>query len=184
MNQNKKSMLLLAVVFILPVMLAKLALDYDWFNRGATNKGELLDPVLDFTAAYPQQADNTHWRLVYVVPASCDEACHNALFSINQVWLALGRETDRVKALAVVTEASDLPADMAEKYRNVESLSVNLQTVEKMFNPVGTDGIFIVDTLQNVILRYPLQAEQQQAVMHSREILSDVKKLLKLSRIG
>jgi hypothetical protein len=34
------------------------------------------------------------------------------------------------------------------------------------------------------MLRYPLQEQQEQAVMHSRDILADLKKLLKLSRIG
>jgi hypothetical protein len=34
------------------------------------------------------------------------------------------------------------------------------------------------------MLSYPLQIEQQQAVMSSRDLLADLKKLLKLSRIG
>ncbi len=43
---------------------------------------------------------------------------------------------------------------------------------------------FVADTLGNVILRYPLQTDKEQAILDSRDILSDMRKVLKLSRIG
>lgn len=44
------TMLALLAVFIVPVVLAKLALDNNWFNRAVTNKGELIQPVMDLSA--------------------------------------------------------------------------------------------------------------------------------------
>lgn len=182
---NKKIMIVLAVVFILPVVLAKLALEFEWFNRAATNKGALLDPVLDITPLYAETTPPSIWRLAYVIPQHCDEACKNAIFSIHQVWLALGREGDRVQALIITTENSDPTINSnINELDNIHQLSTRSQIIQKVFKQSSVDGIFVVDTLQNIILRYGLQQQKQQAVMHSREILADVKKLLKLSRIG
>ncbi|WP_416306842.1 hypothetical protein [Neptunicella sp. SCSIO 80796] len=182
---NKKSILLLALVFVVPVILAKLALELDWFNKGATNKGQLLDPVLDMSPLYPADSAPTIWRVVYIMPAQCEQRCQNALYSINQVWLALGRENERVSPVIITTASSDQSAiQQLESMPNLTLFSTNQQSIDRVFKDTATDGIFVVDTLQNIILRYDLQQEQQQAVMHSREILADVKKLLKLSRIG
>ncbi|WP_438865535.1 hypothetical protein [Neptunicella sp.] len=182
---NKKSMLILAVIFLLPVILAKLALEFDWFNKGVTNKGQLLDPVLDMTSLYPSDTAPAIWRIIYVMPAQCEQSCQNALYSLNQVWIALGRENERVNSLVLVTGTSDKEAvEQLKLMPNLKVLQTTEQSINQVFKDTATDGIFVVDTLQNIILRYDLQQEQQQAVMHSREILADIKKLLKLSRIG
>ena len=173
----------LLAVFVLPVILAKLALDYGWFNEAATNKGELLDPILSLGAMGVENSQK--WRILYVLPEKCEAQCENALYSINQVWLALGKEMDRAQAVAVATELSDKDKLIAlEQQSNISILKSQQQSVNQVFQQIPTDGIFVVDTLDNVILRYPLQLEQQQAVLHSREILADLRKLLKLSRIG
>ncbi len=182
-RSNKKTLILVLIAFVVPVILAKFALDQDWFNRGATNKGELLDPTLDFSAALDDLPPK--WRLVYVLPEECTAACENAIYSIRQVWLALGRETDRAEAMVLTTQNSDPQA--VEKLQNTKRLTlhaVNQNSVNKMFKGERGNGIFIVDTLNNAMLRYPVKAEKEAAVMDSRDMLSDVKKLLKLSRIG
>ncbi|MDN4502993.1 hypothetical protein QX776_11320 [Alteromonadaceae bacterium BrNp21-10] len=182
-NNNKKSMLLVAAIFILPVILAKFALELDWFNKAATNKGELLDPVLDMSALYSTEPPQV-WRILYTLPANCDDACQNAIYSVNQVWTALGKESDRAQPVIIVTEQSDAQARaQLSKLPNLTLLESDVDTVSSVFNS-ASQYIYIADTLQNVILRYPLHQQQQEAVLHSREILADVKKLLKLSRIG
>ena len=46
---SRKALIMLVAVFVLPVILAKIALDNDFFNRASTNRGELLQPTLDAT---------------------------------------------------------------------------------------------------------------------------------------
>lgn len=182
-KSNRTAFILLVVVFVLPVILAKFALDNDWFNRGATNRGELLQPTLDMNSIIGEQSPS--WRIVYIMPAECDVKCENALYSIEQVWVALGKESDRAEAAIIATEESDAAklASLTEG-SNISLLMSNQQNVNQVFKDVPSDGIFILDTLNNAMLRYPLQEQQEQAVMHSRDILADLKKLLKLSRIG
>ncbi len=182
-KSNKVTVFLLVVVFVLPVILAKLALDNDWFNRGATNRGELLKTPIDMSEMLTESEPS--WRILYVLPSECSVECENALYSIEQVWVALGRESDRAQATVVVTEVSDAAKVAALKeQKHVTLLTVNQQNVNKVFKDLSASGIFLVDTLNNAMLRYPLQQEKQEAVMHSRDILADLRKMLKLSRIG
>jgi cytochrome oxidase Cu insertion factor (SCO1/SenC/PrrC family) len=181
LTSNRKMMLLVLLAFLLPVILAKLALEFDWFNKAATNKGELLEPVVDLSAL----DSHNKWRILYLLPEHCDEVCDNALYSINQVWKALGREQHRAEPVVLVTEHSDKARqDKLSEDSGIRRVRVEAEQISAVFKARPTDGIFLVDTLNNVILHYPVAAEKQQAVLDSRNILADLRKLLKLSRIG
>lgn len=188
-KKRSKIPLLLIVVFVLPVILAKLALDNDWFNKAATNRGELISPILNFMPILEQSEQPTteeaKWHILYVLPASCGEKCENALYSLNQIWIALGKESDRMSPMVISTPESD-PIKVGElmTHENLTLLKTDVKNVNKVFKDVATDGIFLADTLGNIMLRYPTNLEKQQAVMQSRDILADLRKLLKLSRIG
>jgi len=176
---SKKTLIIMVAVFVLPVILAKLALENDWFNQGATNKGALLQPTIDVSALL--EGTEAKWRLLYMLPEQCDAICENALFSINQVWLALGKESDRAQALVLYTENSDASAlAQLSEYANVQTLAVNNTS------PIMLEqkSVYIVDTLNNAMLYYQIDSDRDNAVMESRSMLADIKKLLKLSRIG
>jgi len=183
-NASKKTLILMVIVFVLPVVLAKLALDHDWFNRGVTNKGNLLSPTLNVSSLLvgSEGAGNEpKWRLMYVLPSTCDKTCENALFSINQVWLALGKESDRAEPLVLVTPASDKQALSAlDAYPNVRTQEVDGEAT----NMLASQSVYIVDTLNNAMLFYQVDSDRDVAVLESRNMLADIKKLLKLSRIG
>ena len=183
-KNNKIMMLLLAAVFILPVILAKLALDNGWFNQAATNKGELLSPPVDMSMLQTTEHE-PKWKLIYVLPEVCNLECENALYSIAQVRSALGKESDRAEVVVITHEKSNLAqVALLQEKQNIRLITTNLISLQQVFKDQSTDAIFIADTLDNVILRYPLQIDQKQAVLDSRDILSDMRKVLKLSRIG
>lgn len=182
-NKNRKPLILFCLVFILPLVLAWLALQTDWFNRGATNKGELLSPVVEMPELL--RGETPVWRLLYIMPEDCDAACNNAISSINQVWQASGREKKRVIPTVLVIDNSDSQARQTlAQEEHITIIKTEAEQLSKMFKNQSVDGIFIADTLGNIILRYPLYTEEQQAVLKSRDILADLRKLLKLSRIG
>ena len=174
---SKKTLVIMVAVFVLPVVMAKLALDNDWFTKGATNKGQLLAPTIDMSALLKDAEPK--WRLLYVMPNECDAVCENALFSINQVWLALGKESDRAQAVVVTSDSSDQVAIAAlADYPFVETLPVTTPTA------LTSSSVYIVDTQNNAMLFYEIKDDRKDAVMESRNMLADMRKLLKLSRIG
>ena len=95
------------------------------------------------------------------------------------MWLALGKESDRAQALVVTTPSSDQAAiDALTDYPFVETLSVTSPTA------LASSSVYIVDTQNNAMLFYEIKDDRKDAVMESRNMLADMRKLLKLSRIG
>ncbi len=182
-TNNRNTLIIFVLVFLLPVVLAWFALQGDWFNKSATNKGELLSPVIEMPELL--RGDEPTWRLMYVMPSACDETCKNAIYSLNQVWIAAGKEQDRIVPTVLHLPDSDAAAveSLADE-NHFALIKAESDYLDKVFKKQSVSGIFIADTLGNVILRYPLSTEQQQAVLKSRDILADLRKLLKLSRIG
>ena len=194
-KKNQIAIIALVVVFVLPVILAKVALENDWFNKGATNQGELLTPPIDFSANFAELPPL--WRLVYVLPEQCDAKCANAIYALGQIHMALGKHMDRVEPLIITTQNSQLTAlqssedthlsdgkSFLDTFKRMQTLNLTKENVNEMFKSVSSDGIFIVDTLNNGMLKHALYSDKEEAVQASRSILSDIKKLLKLSRIG
>ncbi|WP_218354235.1 hypothetical protein [Alteromonas lipotrueiana] len=177
-SKNKHTtMLTVMAIFVLPVVLAKLALDNQWFNQGVTNKGELIQPVMDYSGYLSEQP--VKWRLVYHLPAQCDDVCENAIYSIQQVWLALGRETDRAQPTILYSSESD-----TQKVIQLQR-EQNIEVLESPTMPMADRStVLVVDTMNNAMLRYTISKRREQAILGSRDILADVRKLLKLSRIG
>jgi hypothetical protein len=182
-NSNKTAFILLIVVFVVPVIMAKIALEYDWFNKASTNRGELLDPTIE--AADLLQDAQRKWHFLYIIPEQCDQACDNAIYSVNQVKTAIGREADRVNAVFIATANSDKSAlEKIASISDTQVLQKEQENVNKVFKDVQVNAIFIADTLNNIVLKYPNTSDSDQAIMDSRDMLADIKKLLKLSRIG
>lgn len=116
------------------------------------------------------------------MPAHCDAGCENALYSIQQVWLALGRDTDRAQPTVLFNTYSDPQAVT----RLQQDTQINVVAVNhpQPTAALSADAVYLVDTLNNAMLRYSVSEDRQSAIMNSRDMLADVRKLLKLSRIG
>jgi hypothetical protein len=182
-TKNKRSLLLMIAIFVLPVILAYMALQFDWFNKASTNRGELLQPVLEASSLINDS--EAKWHLLYVIPNTCDLACNNALYAVKQIFKATGKEADRVNAMFLYTESSSATAiKTVKEFGDALVLQKSDENVNEVFKNTDINAIFISDTLHNIVLRYPVTSDKQQAIMDSRDILADLKKLLKLSRIG
>jgi hypothetical protein len=97
----------------------------------------------------------------------------------------VGRAMDRVDAVFIVTGNSDAKAVTNLEVNDFgKLLKTDINNVNNMFQQTGNNGIFLVDTLGNVVLKFDTTLEREQAIMDSRDILADLRKLLKLSRIG
>ena len=72
-------------------------------------------------------------------------------------------------ALYPVLKTKQLEASVLEQHQQ------NLQS---------ETGVYIIDTLNQAVLFYPVTADKNETVMIARDVLADLRKLLKLSRIG
>ncbi|WP_064606295.1 hypothetical protein [Photobacterium sp. J15] len=174
------TLLLLLAVFLLPLGLAKLVLDLNWYQGGVTNRGQLLASPL----ASEWLGQSGKWQLVYLMPDECDEGCAGALFNLRQIPQAVGAGQERVDALVLVAESklSELQAEFLqglEPKRVPEYVITQLHTLE-----YGSHAIYIADPLGNVMMAYPLVKGKDAVLAQGKDLLRDLKRLLKVSKIG
>lgn len=152
----------------------------DWIGGGGTNNGRLLTPPSSMKSLgfdNPGLADGT-WRIILVGGLSCTGLCERSAQRIDSIPTLLGKDSFRVTKLAVNTNHDDLPLVSGTWQKlevNQEQLRFGLAASGVS---VGVDHYaLLADPLGNVILFY--QPKQIGA-----ELLTDLKLILKLSRIG
>ncbi|MEL0027384.1 MAG: hypothetical protein VW625_01760 [Perlucidibaca sp.] len=188
-------LLVLALSFVLPFVLGQMAYERGWFSGGATNKGELISPPLAarelaLTGADGAQADLAgHWWLVYVVPEVCDAACQQSWQALPSMRAGLGRERDRVgillirgarsapipETLALLPEVREVSGDVGRLAERMVSAGVPAPAVGRWF---------IMDPMGWVMLSYLPPPASDAAILRAQDVLDDLQKLLKVSRIG
>ncbi len=181
LNKSRRSMLILLAVFIIPIVLAKLALNQQWFNYGVTNQGQLIEDELTLAKLGLNVDDFDHqWLLLYTLPENCDEQCEKILISVNNTYIALGKEMPRVKPVALTQH----PLSTAQ----TDKIHLNKWHIESMpalaKAAISNSQVLIVDPLGNVILSHLPPKDAEQLPQFGKAILADFKKLLKYSRIG
>lgn len=180
-QKNRRLFIGVFLCFIVPLAGAKVILSMGWYNPGVTNKGELLSPPLEATEA-DNQAMPQHWRIAYRVPQPCDEQCVNGLYVINQADLALGRESARVSPVAI--QATEQVEGMPNLSADSRMHYLVLPDLHNQLGELPEGSMVIIDPLGFVIMRYQASHDRNDTIQRGRELLDDLKKLLKMSRVG
>lgn len=169
----------LMLAFALPIALAYLFLTLDWYRGGATNRGQLLMDVSYQSLKQTNPAER-QWQIITFLPERCDTHCQDRLTTLRQAHIALGREQDRVVPLVFTQGTSDPDWQNQLSDQSFQLADAN-QAVIEQFNGVA---LAIVDPLGQWVMTYPLVDSQEDQIQQGRDLLADLRKLLKLSRIG
>lgn len=180
-RKNRRLFIGIALAFILPLAGAKLILSMGWYTPGVTNKGELLQPPIEVSPGEHAQLPAT-WRLAYRVPDPCDDACINGLYVINQTDLALGRDSSRVTPVAI--QATEQIRNLPQLSSDSRMVYLTLPELHGQLAELPADSLYIIDPAGFVIMRYDGSADRSVVIQRGRDMLDDLKKLLKMSRVG
>ena len=179
----------LFLLFFGPLAVAVyLYFDTDWRPGGTNNHGELIVPAVPLpTVGLPTPSGELtdteflrhHWSLVYLAREDCGEACRDALYNGRQMRLALGRLMDRVQRVYLHVGESPDPAFLAAEHPDLLVASVATADGQALLALLTgqPEGYWLVDPLGNAMMRYPPDEPP-------RGMLEDLKRLLRLSRIG
>lgn len=181
----RASLVALCALFMLPI-LGALVLNIvapHWLPFGQVNRGLLVEPAVmaelgkvkpkDGGPAGPLDKEAV-WTLVHVGPAPCDAICQQALLSIRQARLALGKDAKRVDRWWLVT--GPLGPDTVVRARELDP-GVRVGSFD-IHSPLRREfPIQLVDPAGYLILRY----EDAGA---ATDVLKDMKRLLKISTQG
>jgi hypothetical protein len=165
------------LAFALPVIGAKLVLSQHWYQGAVTNHGTILIPPIelqDKALSLPQG-----WRIALYDDGNCSDACMQALFAINQLDIALGKETERVTPVVISNALTEL--DLAQVPLVQHITHQEFGTAIEFLPP---HSLFIVDPLGNIVLYYPTYTDEHAMRMEAKNLMADLRTLLKLSKIG
>lgn len=190
---NRWPFLLLVALFFGPMIVAMwLYFGTDIRPSGQTHHGNLLDPVRplpaetrwrDAQGELVEDLKGDLWTLLQFVPSPCDAGCQSDLYRSRQVWLALDRRRTRVQRIAIVADADEaqaLAVIAAEADPNLKLRIVEDGDPLRGFlrDPAhGPGAFYVIDPIGNWVLWYDRSTEL-------RDIHTDFKKLLRLSKIG
>ena len=188
--RGRRTLLIVAAIFLLPVA-AAFTLYYGklWRPANSSSKGELIEPARPLTVAGLRHADGSpadasvlagKWTLIYIGDGRCDEACRTALVFGRQSRLALNNEMTRVQRVFLATGNccdSDYFAREQAGLIALDASAPEAAALLAQFPGEREHTLFIVDPLGNLMMRHD-------ASLTTKGLLSDLKKLLKLSHIG
>lgn len=176
-KKSRATLIGVALAFLIPVIGAKLVLDQDWYKGAVTNKGTMLVPPIELAELSRVLPEG--WRVAFIDNGQCEVKCMQGAYAINQLDIALGRESERVTPIVL----SSVPSQLALENTPVVTAIVAPQVVEAL-GQLPSEQLFIIDPLGNVMLHYPLHAEEEKMRLEAKDMMSDLKTLLKLSKIG
>ncbi|CAM3962408.1 hypothetical protein [Vibrio neonatus] len=176
-KQGRAKLLALILIFAVPVIAAHLILHQGWYQSGVTNKGVLIEPRFTFESANLVNPVSERWQLVFIVPDTCDDACNQRWHLLNQSYIALGAYSERVVVSLYTTSTSD-QTWLAQNRQERPTLLIDQKNA-----PVHAQDYVLIDPLGQWVMRYSnIGADQQ--VSQNKGLISDVRKILKLSRVG
>jgi hypothetical protein len=189
--RGRQKFLLIAAMFLVPVA-AVFALYYGgiWSPSGSSAKGELITPARPLEVVGLRQADGgpadpgvlqEKWSLLYIGDGACDEACRTALTYGRQTRIAVGQDMDRVQRVFLATAHCCDQQYLAAEQPGLISLDASSAEAQRFLQQFPDDRrqtLFIVDPHGNLMMRHDASR------VINKDLLTDLKKLLKLSHIG
>jgi len=187
-NQRKARLqfVLIAAVFVGPLLIAA----WLYFQGaalqpgGRTNHGALLEPIINLGEELPGSEIHGHyedsWLLVYQYAGLCEETCRNALYTIRQSRLMLGKEMSRLQRVLLHGDSAPDTVFLAEEHHGlitIEDGSLNRLLNKKKPADLPAGGYFLIDPLGNLMMYF-------RPDLDPADMVDDIKHLLKLSRIG
>ena len=196
-RRGRRQLLGLAALFFVPLALA-FWMYYGpsgWRPSGDASKGDLIDPARPLPEiAVPTMEGGTtapsflrgKWTMLYVGDGLCDDACRRALYLTRQSRIALNKDMDRVQRVFLVTGRCCDRAFLVQEHPDLVVARVEDPAAAALLGPFPPYGgvpvaaagrIYLVDPLGNLMMSYAPSAPD-------KALLTDMKKLLRLSHIG
>ncbi len=178
-------MLLIASVFLGPLLVAAVMYYSGALQpEGRTNHGALLQPFVNVAEVLPDseigRSADGYWALLYVNEGRCDAGCENSLYTIRQSRKMLGKEMDRLLRVFLHGESVPDTVFLADDHAGLiatQDGELSKLLYNKKPAALATGGYFLMDPLGNLIMYF-------EPGIDPSDMVEDIKRLLKLSRIG
>lgn len=178
-RKGRWQLILILLMVIGPMVLATLMYKLQfWVPDSRSYHGEMIGDG-QTRADIGVQADEQRWQLLVTAPTACATDCRQLVYLARQLQIGLGRDASRAShALASAQPLSaDYDARLKAEYPQLQRYVLDLSTFNRNAAAPGEAQLWIVDPHGNLVLRYD-------ATVKGKDLLNDLRHLLKLSNIG
>lgn len=203
LRRNRTQMLLIATLFVLPMMCAYIVFFFfpQWIPAHRLNRGQLVDPARAVPALNLQSLPGDDatlelfkgkWTLLQLGAANCDAGCEKHLYMSRQLRTRLNRDARRIQRVYV---APDLAA-LGPVHDRLASQHPDLawradagapgQRLADFLQPQDPDALYLIDPRGFWMMVYPGVADFDNYDKTTRQMedeYKDLQKLLKLSQV-
>ncbi|HUX89622.1 MAG TPA: SCO family protein [Gallionellaceae bacterium] len=193
MKQNRRTLLIVLVIFVLPVLISSLMYFTEWRPSSTVNHGELILPARPIADGAMTTLDGKQvkisdlrdkWTMVYFDSSACPEACMSQIYFMRQVHASQGKNYDRIQRVFMLTDSKSVD-ELKSKLKDYPDMLVwtgdQLQTA-KLTHDFGVDTqsadfqryIYLLDQQGNLMMRYKPGVEPA-------GVRKDIERLLKYS---
>jgi cytochrome oxidase Cu insertion factor (SCO1/SenC/PrrC family) len=158
----------------------------------SNNTGTIVEPYLKLeninfyknTSQENLEYPAKKWWLVYLPPSECGKQCQEITYNLQQVKIALGKESDRVATVYLTKRNEKNNFDHLDNIKNFYLANIEDSDYNYSFGQVSKSQS-IKDNGEIYIVAPDLQLVMQyDANLPAKGVLKDTKRLLKLSNIG
>ncbi|MGA9704011.1 hypothetical protein [Pseudomonas sp.] len=178
-RKGRWQLILILMMVIGPMVLATFMYKLQfWVPDSRSYHGEMIGNG-QTRADIGVQADEDRWQLLVTAPTACTADCRQLVYLARQLQISLGRDASRAShALASAQPVSAAyEAKLKAEYPQLQRYPLDLTTFTKDAAAPGDAQLWIVDPHGNLVLRYD-------AKVKGKDLLNDLRLLLKLSNIG
>ncbi len=162
---------------------------------GTFNYGHLIDPPrelagVELTLSGGQQIEISQfrkkWLLLYVLDGECTETCQKNIYFMRQIRKATAKDRFRINRLLVLDRAELMTESLSKFLTGFPGMQVATPgdaSKAGFYSIIGAGSgsifrkIIVVDPLGNYMMEYIPDPDP-------KKLLKDVKRLLKVSRVG
>ena len=190
MNSSRLKFLFIVLIFVIPFIYSYILINKKNVEKElpTSNYGQFVTPIVSINnISYIDSFDNKinsnslngKWTLIHYIDKYCDAPCLNNIYLLRQINIALGKDMNRVRRMLLINLSDHNTASIQKKYPHLLIVKSKLNKLHDVIKGIKSDttNIFIVDPMGNIVLKYNQD-------FNGKKFLKDLKKLLKLSRIG
>ncbi|MGF6592671.1 hypothetical protein [Pseudomonas sp. 2835] len=177
--RGRLQLLLILLVVLGPMILATSMYKLKfWVPDSRSYHGEMIGNG-QTRADLGVSAEEGRWQLLVSTPRDCGLDCQQLVYLARQIQIGLGRDASRAShgLAAAQPLAADYQAKLDREYPQLQRYPLDLSRYGAVSQGKQDAQLWIVDPHGNLVLRYDARVK-------GKDLLNDLRHLLKLSNIG
>lgn len=178
--RGRWQLILLLLLAIGPMILATAMYQWRfWVPEGRSYHGTLVGDGSQLADIGVQGAAQQRWQLLVTAPGDCAADCRELVYVARQIHIGLNRDASRaVHGLALgAAPSAEYEEQLRREYPQLGRHRLDVQRYAEAVPADRGARLWIVDPHGNLVLHYDARTK-------GKQILNDLRLLLKLSQIG